>query len=124
MWKAESILNDEVRLAAEEFGKALAANPAVSEYLRVREETEADANALRLKGELQSTYDDLLERQAAGEMISRGEIEAYYDMEQRVRSHQLLSRHDSSLERLRDVFSEANQLLSARLGLNIKDLVE
>jgi cell fate (sporulation/competence/biofilm development) regulator YlbF (YheA/YmcA/DUF963 family) len=117
-------LNEDVKQAAEEFGKLLAENQAVEEFHRLRAEAEKDPEALRLRAELERTYDDLMQRQAAGEILSRGEIEAYYELEQRVRAHPLLASYERSLERLKDVFSEANQLLTRRLGFNLKDLVD
>jgi cell fate (sporulation/competence/biofilm development) regulator YlbF (YheA/YmcA/DUF963 family) len=117
-------LDEKIKQAAEAFGKALAEAPAVAAYRRAQEESAVDAEALRLKAELEATYDDLIRRQAAGEVLTRGEIDAYYALEQRVRANPQLSSHDASLERLKDVFSEAHNLLSGRLGLSFKDLIE
>lgn len=117
-------MNEEIKRAAEEFGRLLAESRAVEEVRRLRAEAESDPEALHLKAELERTYDDLMQRQAAGEILSRGEIEAFYELEQRVRAHPLLAGYERSLELLKDVFSEANQLLSRRLGFNLKDLVD
>lgn len=117
-------MDEKIKQAAEEFGKALAEIPQVAAYARARKGIQADSEALRLKADLETTYDSLIQRQAAGEVLSRGEIEAYYDLEQRVRSHPLLADHDARLEQLKDVFSEAHNLLSAQIGLTIKDLVD
>ena len=117
-------MDDKLKQAAEAFGRALAETPAAAAYRQAAGEGGADNEALRLKAELEATYDSLLQRQAAGEVISRGEIEAYYEMEQRVRANPLLAQHAVHLEQIKDTFSDMHTLLSGQLGLNFKDLVD
>jgi alkanesulfonate monooxygenase SsuD/methylene tetrahydromethanopterin reductase-like flavin-dependent oxidoreductase (luciferase family) len=118
----EENMDDKIRQAAEAFGKALAEIPAAVTYHEIAGEMEGDGEALRLKALLEMTYDELIQRQATGE-VTRGEIEAYYELEQRVRANPLLASHDARLEQVKDTFSEANELLSARLGFDFMDLV-
>ena len=117
-------MDDKIKQAAEAFGKALAQTSAVQGYVQAASEHGGDAEARRLKAELEHTYDALIQRQAAGEVISRGEIEAYYDLEQRVRANPLVARHEDHLEQVKDVFSDMHTLLSSHLGVNFKDLVD
>jgi cell fate (sporulation/competence/biofilm development) regulator YlbF (YheA/YmcA/DUF963 family) len=116
-------MDEKLRQAANEFGKVLAETPAVEAYCQAAAEMDTDGKALRLKTELGLTYDELLQRQASGQ-VTRGEIDAYYELEQRVRDNPLLARHEASLELLKDTFSEVHYLLSAQLGINFKDLVD
>jgi cell fate (sporulation/competence/biofilm development) regulator YlbF (YheA/YmcA/DUF963 family) len=117
-------LDDKIKQAAEAFGRALAETPAAAAYRQAARDGGADVEALRLKAELETTYDSLLQRQAAGEVISRGEIEAYYEMEQRARANPLLAQHATHLEQVKDTFSDMHTLLSGQLGVNFKDLVD
>jgi cell fate (sporulation/competence/biofilm development) regulator YlbF (YheA/YmcA/DUF963 family) len=116
-------MDEEIRQAAKAYGKVLSETPAVEAFRQVAAEMNAYGDTLRLKAELELAYDELLQRQASG-LVTRGEIEAYYELEQQVRANPLLSRYDSSLEQLKDTFSEAHNLLSAQLRFNFKDLVD
>ena len=120
-WGGDTKLEEAIERAARDLGKILANTPEAAEFQLAVEATASDPDAFRLKAELEATYDDLIQRQSAGEILSRGEIDAFYTLEQRVRSHPLLARHEASLERLKDVFSEAHNLLSGQLGFNFKD---
>jgi cell fate (sporulation/competence/biofilm development) regulator YlbF (YheA/YmcA/DUF963 family) len=117
-------LDEKLKQAAEAFGRALAETPAARAYRQAVQDGHADDEAKRLRSELETTYDSLIQRQAAGEIVSRGEVEAYYEMEQRVRANPLLAQHDANLEQVKDTFSDMHTLLSGQLGLNFKDLVD
>lgn len=117
-------MNETIKKAAEQFGKALADSALMQEYQQVELALEADPDLLRLKAEVDQVYDELTQRQSAGEVVPRGEIEAYYDMEQAVISNPLLIRRDASLEKLKDFYSETNSILSGKLGINFVDLVK
>jgi cell fate (sporulation/competence/biofilm development) regulator YlbF (YheA/YmcA/DUF963 family) len=117
-------LDEKLKQAAQAFGQALAETPAAAAYLQAARERGADAEALRLKAEMETTYDSLIQRQAAGEVISRGEVEAYYELEQRVRAHPQLSQDAANLEQVKDTFSDMHTLLSGHLGVHFKDLVD
>jgi len=117
-------VDETIKKAAVEFGKALASAPAVSEFSNAAADSAADKETLHVKAELAAVYDDLIRRQAAGEMISKGEIDAYFQMEQSARANPLLARHEANLEQVKDFFSAAHDLLSGYLGMNFKDLAE
>jgi hypothetical protein len=117
-------MDEKIKKAAEQFGKALADSALMQEYRQSEEELESDTELLRLKAEVDQVYDELTQRQSAGEVVPRGEIEAYYDMEQAMISNPLLMRRASSLERLKDFYSETNQILSGKLGINLVDLIK
>lgn len=117
-------MNEIVKKAAEQYGKALAESALMQEYRQAEQALEADPDLLRLKAEADQVYDELTQRQSAGEVVPRGEIEAYYDLEQTVVSNPLLMRRDSCLERLKDFYSESNSILSGKLGINFVDLIK
>jgi len=117
-------MNETIKQAAQEFGKALAETALTQEFRQAEQALAADAELLRLKAEVEQVYDDLTQRQTAGENVARGEIEAYYELEQSVLSNPLLLRRDASLEKLKDFYSEANFILSGRLGIDLIDLIK
>lgn len=117
-------MDETLAQAAAAFGKALAESDAMREYAASLEAASADPESLRQKGELDEIYDSLTQRQSMGEVVARGEIEAYYDLEQQVAANPLLSRRDNSLERVKDYFSEAHTLLSDQLGVSFVDLAK
>lgn len=116
-------MDENLRSAAESFGRALAASAPLAAYRRTSSEAASDRESLRLKAELDEVYDALIQRQAAGEIIAQGELDAYFDLEERVREHDLLARRDRELERVKDYFSEAHWILSSELGFNFTDLL-
>jgi cell fate (sporulation/competence/biofilm development) regulator YlbF (YheA/YmcA/DUF963 family) len=119
---AANSMDETLRAAAQQFGQALAASTVVSAYRSASTSAAEDEEAQRLKAELEEVYDGLSQRQAAGEILSQGELDAYYELEQRVRQHSLLARRDQDLEKVRDFFSEAHWILSSELGINFIDL--
>ena len=117
-------MNETILKAAEQFGKALAESKLMQEYLEAQRALEADPELLRLKAEVDQVYDELTQRQSVGEVVPRGEIEAYYDMEHTVVSNPLLLRRDAALERVKDYYSETNFILSGKLGINLLDMLQ
>ena len=117
-------MDESLRQAAVAFGQALADSDALREYRAALDAVSGDPDALRQKAELDEIYDSITQRQSMGEVVARGEIEAYYDLEQQVAANPLLSRRDSSLERVKDYFSEAHTILSDLLGVNFVDLAK
>ncbi len=117
-------MDETLKKAAEQFGAALANSQPVRDYRASRSALDADHGAARQQSHLESIYDDLVRRQSQGEMISQGEIESYYQLEQEVRSNPLLTRRDQALERVKDFFSETHNILCDHLGVTFVDLVK
>ena len=116
-------MEDHLRFASERFGKALAQSSALQGYRRASAEVSADAEAQGLKAMLEEAYDGVIRRQAAGEVLSGGEMDAYFDLEQRVREHTVLAQRDQAYEQVKDFFSEAHWILSGELGAQFIDLL-
>jgi cell fate (sporulation/competence/biofilm development) regulator YlbF (YheA/YmcA/DUF963 family) len=116
-------MDEKIRVAAEAFGKVLLGSPVMQEYRQSEAAAASDVDAVQLEAELMAMYDGLVQRQSAGEILSGGEIDAYYNLEREVRNHPLLMKRDRSREALKDYFSEAHGLLSDALGLNFKDII-
>lgn len=117
-------MDEELKKAAEQFGSALASSSPLREYQAALAALEADGEASTQNAHLDAVYDDLVRRQSQGEIIAQGEIETYYELEQQVRSNPLLSRRDAALERVKDYFSEAHNILCDHLGVTFVDLVK
>ena len=117
-------MDEILKQAAIDFGQALAESEVLHAYQAAVAAVAADPEALRQKAELEEIYDALIQRQSMGEVVARGEIEAYYDLEQQVASNPLLAQRDASLERVKDYFSEAHNLLSDEMGVSFIDLAK
>jgi cell fate (sporulation/competence/biofilm development) regulator YlbF (YheA/YmcA/DUF963 family) len=117
-------MDEELKKAAERFGSALANSEPLREYQAALAALDADGGASAQKDHLEEVYDDLVRRQSRGEIIAQGEIEAYYALEQQVRSNPQLARRDAAFERVKDYFSEAHNILSDHLGVTFVDLVK
>ena len=113
-----------VEQAALEFGRVLGSNPIVRKYLDVEQRMAVDAEAGPLKLQLDELYGEFIERQAAGGVISAGELDAYYALERRVHNHPLLLEQDDRKDQVKDLFSEVNELLSSVLGVNFVELTK
>jgi cell fate (sporulation/competence/biofilm development) regulator YlbF (YheA/YmcA/DUF963 family) len=117
-------LNDELTELANALGRSLRESPEAHAYHEARQAAQDDDHAARLIARLDEMYDDLIQRQSAGEVLSAGEINAYYDLEQEVQQHPALANQARALERVKDLFTETHSLLTNELGLNLQDLIK
>jgi cell fate (sporulation/competence/biofilm development) regulator YlbF (YheA/YmcA/DUF963 family) len=109
---------------ASAFGAALHDHPALQTYRQVAAAAADDGAASQLKARLAATYAELVQRQATGEVLSSGEIEAFYALERQVDQHPLLRAEREALEGARDLLTEAHILLTNELGLSLQDLLK
>jgi cell fate (sporulation/competence/biofilm development) regulator YlbF (YheA/YmcA/DUF963 family) len=117
-------VNDALWKAAQDLGDALRASPIIQAHLKEIRESSAESEAARLKARLDALYDDLVQRQAAGEILSGGEIDQYYDLEREVKQHPVLARQAQALERVQDLMTGTHDLLTNELGFSFMDLVK
>lgn len=116
-------LTREIEQAARELGQALHASPLVAAHLQAEHDAANDAQASRLKARLAEMYDDLVQRQSAGEVLSGGELDEYYRLEREVKAHPALARQEQTAGRLQDLFTETHDLLTNELGFSLLDMV-
>ena len=117
-------MNDALLKAAQELGEVLLASPIIQEHLKEIRESDAESEAVRLKARLEALYDDLVQRQAAGEILSGGEIDQYYDLEREVKQHPDLVRQAQALERVQDLMTGTHDLLTNEIGFSFMNLVD
>ena len=122
--KDRSPVNDALLQAAKDLGEALRASPIIQEHLKEIRESDAESEAGRLKARLEALYDDLVQRQAAGEILSGGEIDQYYDLERAAKQQPALARQAQALDRVQDLMTGTHDLLTNELGFSFMDLVK
>ncbi len=118
-----SAKNEIIDLAAA-LGEALKASPEVQDYAEAAGEAQADPQALQLRARVDEMYNDLTQRQAAGEVLTRGEIELYYDLEREVEGHPALVKQTQALGQVKDLFTETHSLLTNELGFSLLDTIQ
>jgi cell fate (sporulation/competence/biofilm development) regulator YlbF (YheA/YmcA/DUF963 family) len=117
-------VNEALLKAAQDLGEALRSNQIIQVHLQEMSESDAESEAGRLKARLEALYDDLVQRQAAGEILSGGEIDQYYDLEREVKQQPALARQAKALERVQDLMTGTHDLLTNELGFSFMDLVK
>ena len=117
-------MNDALLKAAQDLGEALRASPIIQTHLKEKQESGAELDAGRLKARLEALYDELVQRQAAGEILSGGEIDQYYDLEREAKQQPALARQAQALERVQDLMTGTHDLLTNELGFSFMDLVK
>ncbi len=120
MMKTRNELTD----LAVNLGEALGASPEVQAYQTAARDTLADQRAVQLRARLDEMYDNLIQRQAAGEVLAGGEIDAYYDLEREVADHPTLAAQTQALERVKDLLTETHGLLTNELGISLLDFIK
>ena len=118
------ITRNELIGLAGDLGEALGASPEVQAYQAAVNEMRADQRADQLSARLDEMYDDLIQRQAAGEVLAGGEIDAYYDLEREVADHPTLAAQSQALERVKDLLTETHGLLTNELGISLLDFIK
>lgn len=116
-------LPSEIDQAARALGEAVRENAAAQAHLQAAQRCAADAQAQRIKARLEATYEDLLRRQTAGEVLSTGEIDTYYQLEREVRANPALAQEEQALDQLKDLLTEIHGLLTNELGFSLRDMV-
>jgi cell fate (sporulation/competence/biofilm development) regulator YlbF (YheA/YmcA/DUF963 family) len=117
-------VNDALIKAAQDLGDALLASPIIQEHLKEIRESDAESESVRLKARLEALYNDLVQRQAVGEILSGGEIDQYYDLEREVKQHPDLVRQAQALERVQDLMTGTHDLLTNEIGFSFMNLVD
>ena len=117
-------LSSDIEQAAGELGAALRQSPIMQAYLEACAAVEADPRARGLEAEVQALADELTQRQAAGELLSAGELDRFYRLRSDVRSNPLLAERDRCFELLRSMFGQVNDDLSGAMGINFSELLQ
>ena len=115
---------DELIQLATALGQALGESPEAEAHRQAQQQAQADPRAGELVARLDALDDGVVQRQAAGEILSGGEIDAYYDLERQVHEHPALAGQARALERVKDLFTETHSLLTNELGINLQDLIK
>jgi cell fate (sporulation/competence/biofilm development) regulator YlbF (YheA/YmcA/DUF963 family) len=109
---------EEIGNTARELGLSLRQMNFMRDYLAVVDELENNPEAGQLEDQLYSMYDELIARQQAGEMLSREETQAFYELRRQVQEHPLISKRDYLLRNLKPSLAEVADEISAQLGVD------
>jgi len=115
-------LSSAVRQAAETLGRALSATDVVRAYLRAQAHLDEDAEARSLESQMNALYRDLVARYQAGEKVGREEVDAFYALRSRARSHPLIADRDLARFQLTRYLADVVLDLGIELGADYRTL--
>ena len=115
-------LTEEVRQAAENFGKQLGIVPEVQELVSLREKTQQDAEVIDLENRLNQVYKKLADRQQNGEVLDRVELDEYYYLKRKAQNHPLIAARDDQLEIVKAFFAQTAQRMTSVLEIEYTTL--
>lgn len=118
------ILTDEIKKAASALGKSLYEDEFMRPYLQTVAEYQSDHEAVELENQLYELYEELVNRQQAGEQISREETKAFSELRQRVQSHPLIARRNNALQMIKPFLADVADDISILLGVDYTTLVK
>jgi cell fate (sporulation/competence/biofilm development) regulator YlbF (YheA/YmcA/DUF963 family) len=120
----ENSLENEVMQAVQRLGTLLNQNETVQAYLQARQMVEQDPLVRDLEVQLYQMYENLLQRQQAGENLSKDEINAFNELRQKVFTHPLISEREARLTPLKALFAEVAVEISTPLGVDYTILTQ
>ncbi len=117
-------ISSDLQEAAQALGAALNASPEVQEYLQARDAMLNDAALRRLAEEMERVYHELVSRQQNGEMLSPGEVNAFYALREQYTSHPLVARYEKSQAAVKALCEQAGSAISSILSVDYTQLVQ
>ena len=111
-------LNEDTRITAQLLGRALRKESYVRDYLHAAEQVEADTEASALEARLFSLFNQLTQRQQAGEQLTRQEVDAFYTLRRQVQANPHVAERDSVLQALKPYLAEIADEISSALGVD------
>lgn len=120
----EMNLPDEVMQAVQRLGTLLHQNETVQAYLLACQKVEQEPQVRELEAQLYKMYENLLQRQQAGENLTKDEINAFNELRQKVFTHPLISEREARLTPLKALFAEVAVEISTPLGVDYTILAQ
>lgn len=117
-------LPDTLTQAAERFGAALNALPAVQEYLAADAAVKNDPEVQRLKAEADRTYRELISQQRSGAVFDPRYVSEFYRLRERLASHPLVLRREACLQAVKPIFEHMSSAISSLLSVDYISLLK
>ncbi|MGB9640158.1 MAG: YlbF family regulator [Anaerolineales bacterium] len=117
-------LSEEINQAVQRLGTLLRQNETVQAYLRARQMVEQDQAVRDLENQLYTMYESMLQRQQAGENLTKEEINAFNELRQQVFTNPLISEREARLTPLKALFAEVAVEISTPLGVDYTILAQ
>jgi hypothetical protein len=114
-------ITEEIRLAAENLGKQLGANPNVVEFVNLKKESQLDARVVDLETRLALLNQKLAEREQTGGRLDRSVVEEYYEVKDLVNEHPLVIARDYRLDVVKALFAQISQRMTSSMGIEYTD---
>lgn len=109
---------EEIETAARLLGKSLREDDTLRPYFDALRQFQADEEAKQLEEQLYTTYHNLLARQQSGEMLSREETQAFYELRRKVQTHPLIAQRENELRLIKPYLAKVADEISAILGVD------
>ncbi len=109
--------------AARALGLALHASPLVQEYLQSRDAVQNDPELQKLEQEIDSTYQELVDRQQHGKMLLSGEVNHFYELRDSYNRHPLVIRREQCQVAMKALFEQTGAAISSILSVDYTKLV-
>lgn len=111
-------LPDELKQAAQAMGQALHEHETVQNFLAAQARLQANPEANNLDVRFQAMYQNLIERQRAGEALPPAEIEEFRALRDQTEHTSLISERDAALQVVKNYFIIVGDSFSHRLGVD------
>ena len=105
-------------------GNTLSANPAVQAYLQASQAAANDAEVTALENEFNALQQRLTQREQDGEVLEQAELNQYYALRSRMRSHPLIAAREARLQAVKGIFAAVGQILNTDLEVDFATLAE
>lgn len=115
-------LPDDIKQAAQAMGQALHEHETVQNFLDAQARLQATPEANNLDLRYQTMYQDLLERQRAGETLPPADIEAFRALRDKTQINRLITERDAALQTVKNYFIIVDANFSEALGFDYPSL--
>lgn len=115
-------LPDELKQAAQAMGQALHEHETVQNFLAAQARLQANPEANNLDLRFQAMYQNLAERQRAGENLPGAEIEEFRALRDQTQHTPLISERDAALQTVKNYFIVVGDPFSQTLGVDYPGL--
>lgn len=115
-------MHNELLATARELGAALCEAPEVQAFLRADAAYRGSPDVQRLEKQVQQTYEDLVRRQRAGEMVHPHEVHEFYRQRDELLHHPVVSEREKCLKVVKVLFEQAGGVISSILSVDYTQL--
>ncbi len=116
------MLSQELEQAARIFGRSLRQHKAVQRYLEAQARLDADPSVRDLDERFRTLYQELGDRQRAGERLTPHELNEFYALRSQVQENQLIADRDNALNEVKEYFIVVGLQFNQALGIDFVTL--